>query len=310
MIARHLAPLAAAALLLGLLGATPVSLARFTDKGTADARFTTATLEPPTSLAGTGGATVSLSWTPSASSWASGYELLRSATSGSGYTPVGTVTPAAASTTGDNPAPGTWHYVLRTTFNSWTSVLSNEASVVVDAASITTPVAHCTANAAETVNAGDNNGYEGNPGRACGAPDGRTALDQNSGTSTTNSCIASTKDKHQFWGYNIDLPEAVTAVNGVTVEPVVSQSSNGGTTWLCVQLSRDGGTTWSAARRVDLTGTSLTTQTFGGPAETWGLTWSASDFASGFRVRIIDSSTQGSKDFRLDAVGVSVTYTP
>jgi hypothetical protein len=310
MTARRLVPLAAVALVVGLLGGAPTSLARFTAADSAAATFTTMRLLPPTGLTGAGGATASLAWTPSASTWASGYELLRSATSGSGYTSIGTVTPVTASTTGDNPAPGTWYYVLRTTYHNWTSALSNEAEVVIDAGSVTTPVAHCTANAAETVNAGDNNGYEGNPARACGAPDGLTALDQNSGTSTTNSCLASTKDKHQFWGYAIELPEAVTAVNGITVAPVVSQSNNGGTTWLCVQLSKDGGTTWSTARRVDLTTNSLTTQTFGGPAETWGLTWSASDFASGFRVRIIDSSTQGAKDFRLDAVGVSVTYTP
>jgi hypothetical protein len=306
---RRLIPLAAAALVVGLLGAAPSSLARFADADAVTGGFATTQMQPPTGLAGVGGSTAALSWTPSTSTWATGYELLRSSTSGSGYDPVATITPAAASTAGDNPLPGTWYYVLRTTYHNWTSALSNEATVVIDAASVTTPVANCTTNAAETVNAGDNNGYERNPGRAC-VPDGRTALDQNSGTSTTNSCLANTKDKHQFWGYALDLPATVSAINGITVQPIVSQSSNGGTTWLCVQLSPDGGTTWSTARRVDLTGTSLTTHTFGGPAETWGLTWGVGDFGAGFRVRVIDSSTLGSKDFRLDAVGVSVTYTP
>ena len=309
MSVRRLVPLATAVLVVGLLGAAPSSLATFADADAVTGGFATTRLQPPTGLSGAGGSTAALSWTPSASTWATGYDLLRSDTSGSGYVSVASITPVAASTAGDNPAPGTWYYVLRTTYHNWTSALSNETTVVIDAGSVTTPVANCTVNAAETVNAGDNNGYEGNPGRAC-VPDGQTALDQNSGTSTTNSCLANSKDKHQFWGYALDLPATVSAVNGITVQPIVSQSNNGGTTWLCVQLSRDGGASWSGARRVDLTSNSLTTQVFGGPAETWGLTWTAADFGAGFRVRIIDSSTQSAKDFRLDAVGVSVTYTP
>jgi hypothetical protein len=307
---RGLVPLMAVVLVGGLLGGVPASLARFTAADAATAGFTTTRVLPPANLTGTGGATVALAWTPSVSTWATGYELLRSATSGSGYTVVASITPIAASTTGDNPPPGTWHYALRTTFHDWTSALGNEVSVVVTDLSVTTPPAFCGQQAAETANAGDNNGYESNPSRACGAPDGSTALDHNSGTSTTNSCVAGTKDKHRFWGYAIDLPEAVTAINGITVEPVLSQSNNGGTTWLCVQLSADGGSTWSTARRVTLTTNTLTTQTFGGPSETWGLAWTAADFGDGFRVRVIDSSTQGAKDFRLDAIGVSVTYTP
>jgi hypothetical protein len=306
---RRWVALGAALLLVAGATVAPVSLARLTASDNTTGAFATDALQPPTALAATSSGTVSLTWTPSTSGWASGYDIFRSTTSGSGYAAVGSVTPVTAAAAGDSPANGTWYYVLRTVFNNWSSADSNEASVVVGVPAVTTPVAPCTSNAAETVDAGDNDGYEVNPGRGC-VPDGSTATDNNSGTNTTNSCSSSAKDKHQFWGYGFGLPGAVTAINGITVTPRLSQSNNGGATWLCVQLSSDGGTTWTAPKQIVLTSNALTTYPFGSGTDTWGRTWAAGDFGAGFRVRLINSSTQAQKDFRLDSVGVSVTYTP
>jgi hypothetical protein len=216
-----------------------------------------------------------------------------------------------ATTTTDAPGTGTWYYVLRTTFQGWTSVGSNEASVVVQGAEVTTPVAYCdpTLNEAETVGSGDNDGYEGNPNRAC-APDGRLALDQDSGTDTINSCLADTKDRHQFWGYDFGLPPSVSSITGITISARAGQSNNGGATWLCMELSSDGGATWTVPRRVDLEGNAVSTYTFGGPLQDWDRAWSLADLGAGFRVRVTDSSSQPTKGFRLDALGVSVSYVP
>lgn len=306
---RRWVALGAALLLVAGLTVAPVSLARLTAADGTTGAFSTDTLLPPTDLAATSNGTVSLTWTPSASGWASGYDVFRSSTSGSGYAAVGTVTPVTASAGGDSPAFGTWYYILRTAFNNWSSADSNEASVVVGVPPVTTPVTPCTSNAAETVDAGDNNGYEVNPAQGC-VTGGGTATDTNSGTNTVNSCTSSAKDKHRFWGFGFGLPGTVGAINGITVTPRLSQSNNGGTTWLCVQLSSDGGATWTAPKQVLMTSNALTTYTFGGDTDTWGRTWAVGDFGAGFLVRLINSSTQGQKDFRLDAVGVSVTYTP
>jgi hypothetical protein len=311
MTGRRLAALAAIALMTGLLGAAPASLARLTAADATTADLATDRLDSPANLAGTGGSSVALTWTPSSSSWASGYQVLRSPTSGSGYTQVDTVTPVTRAASTDSPANGTWYYVLRTVFHSWTSVPSNEASVRVGPAAVTTPVVPCTgaSNAAETTNAGNNDGYESNASRACDQ-DGSSARDNNSGTSTTNSCTAATKDKHRFWGYALGLPASVSSIDGITVTARAGQSNNGGTTWLCIQLSSDGGATWTAARQVVLASNGIGTYPFGGVSETWGRSWAVGDFGAGFMVRVIDSSTQGSKDFLLDALGVAVTYTP
>jgi hypothetical protein len=216
-----------------------------------------------------------------------------------------------ATTTTDTPGTGTWYYVLRTTFQNWTSIRSNEAVVAVQSAELTTPVAYCdpALNAAETVAAGDNDGYEGTASRAC-LPDGQVALDRNTGTSTSNSCLSTAKDRHQFWGYAFDLPDAVTGITGVTVSAQVGQSNNGGTTWLCIELSADGGATWTEPRRVDMAGNPVATYTFGGPLQAWGREWVLGDLDGDFRVRVTDSSTQPNKDVRLDSLGVAVSYIP
>lgn len=54
-----------------------------------------------------------------------------------------------------------------------------------------------------------------------------------------------------------------------------------------------------------------TTYVFGSISDTWGWTWTPAQSSTGnFRVRIIDASTLTTKQFQLDYVAVSVTYTP
>ena len=77
------------------------------------------------------------------------------------------------------PGAGTWYYVVRTTVGSWDSVDSNQASAVVTATSTTFKA--CVTTAADTTGAGDNNGYQSNPTRAC-TSDNSYAQDTDSGT--------------------------------------------------------------------------------------------------------------------------------
>lgn len=94
--------------------------------------FAAGTLASPSGLTATGGCEllvlgpkVDLSWTAAAD--ATGYVILRSTTSGSGYQQVGTSSTTSWSDT--NVSTGTtYHYVVRATAESWTSSNSNEAS--------------------------------------------------------------------------------------------------------------------------------------------------------------------------------------
>jgi hypothetical protein len=117
----------------GLGRPLPATLALMTDTETVAATFTTETLDPPTNLDATAtlGLIVTLTWTPTVDTRATGYEVLRSTTSGGPYTQVGTATPRTATTFDDVPlVPGTYYYVLRTYYGSWTSANSNEDSVL------------------------------------------------------------------------------------------------------------------------------------------------------------------------------------
>lgn len=309
---RRAAALAAALVALLMGAAAPATLAGFTSTASNAGSFTALAVAPPTGLAGTGGTAATLTWTPTVTARADGYAVLRSATSGSGYVQVATVSPATTATTTDSPAAGTWYYVLQTTAGTWTSANSDEASVVIGAP-VSTAYEGCTANAAVTVNSGDDNGYERSPGSAC-AKDGTVAQDRSSGTNTVSSCTNSGKDRHDFWGYAFSLPGSVSSIEGVSVQIVVKQSTTGGSgqNMVCAQVSGDGGSTWSAVQTRTLATTAMTTFTLGGATDTWGMgPWSPSELSpTKFRIRITDVGTQSTKTFSLDYVGASVTYTP
>jgi len=74
-----------------------------------------------------------LTWTATPDTYATGYEVLRSTTSGSGYALVGTVSGRTTTTFTDTTvAPlTTYFYVVRAAFASWTSVNSNEVQAMV-----------------------------------------------------------------------------------------------------------------------------------------------------------------------------------
>ena len=287
------------------------TLARYTDAATSTGSFASDTLAPPTSLAASGGASITLTWTATPDTYAAGYHLYRATSSGGTYTLVATITPRTTTTVVDNPGNGTFWYRLRAYFQSWESVDSNTVSAT-DGTTLYMP---CTSNAADTTGAGDNNGYQTNPARAC-TDDSSFATDSNSGSGGTQSCGTgatpdATKDQHRFWGYALGLPGTVTSINGIRVRADLALNNASGTTNLCAQLSWDGGTTWTSIKSQAIPAAAETTYMFGSTSDTWGRTWTLAQLnTTNFRVRIIDASSLTTKQFQLDYVAVSVTYTP
>jgi hypothetical protein len=290
------------------------TLARFTDTAVSVGTLAADTLEAPTVLAAAGGSSVTLTWVPSADAYATGYAVYRSTTSGSGYAFVSSVTPGTAVTTTDSPGSGTWFYTLLTTFEGWSSTASNEASATVSLAT-STAYFPCVTTAADTSGAGDNNGYETNPSRAC-SNDSLFAVDTNSGTGGTQSCgtgdtPATNKDRHKFYGFALGIPAIVTSIDGISLRTDLKLDSISGTHNVCAQLSWNSGLSWTSFKVQPVTSAGETTYTLGSTSDTWGRAWSSSQLSgTNFRVRIIDASTATGRDFSLDYVAVSVTYTP
>ncbi len=166
-----------------------------------------------------------------------------------------------------------------------------------------------TANAAVTSSAGDNNGYEVSAANAY-ADDNLYAVDNNSGTNSSSSCTANQKDKHRYYNYGMNIPGGST-IQGIEVQLNARVDSTTGSPKLCVQLSWNGGTTWTTTKSTATLSTTELAYVLGGAADTWGRTWSVSNFSNAnFRVRIIDVASNTSRDFSLDWVAVRVSYQP
>jgi hypothetical protein len=303
-----LSALLVAVAVMGVTG--QATLARLTDQDASTKSFSTDTLALPTNVAATPvGLTAHLTWTPSVDAYAAGYEIWRSTTSGSGYALVGTATPGTASSADDAAGIGLFYYVLRSYFQNWRSVNSNETNVTIGVGQVSTGLKACGASAADT--GGDGNGYEVSTASAC-ADDSVMATDVNTGTAArSTACVNVANDRHRFRDFSLGLPGSVTLVTGINVRADVGMNNNGGTSRLCVELSGDGGLTWTAAKVLTLTSAAETTYSFGGAADTWGNVWTAGEFTNAnFRVRFTDATNQPNKDYLLDYVAVDVTYTP
>jgi hypothetical protein len=165
------------------------------------------------------------------------------------------------------------------------------------------------ANAAQTSSAGDNNGYQTGPANAY-ANDSSVATDTNSGRNTNTSCTNNGKDKHRYSNYNFNIP-ATAVIQGIQVRLDARADATGGSPKICVQLSWDGGTTWTTAKSTTTLSTTEATYTLGSISDTWGRTWTSSNFSNAnFRLRVIDVASNTSRDFFLDYVAVNVTYQP
>ncbi len=160
--------------------------------------------------------------------------------------------------------------------------------------------------AAVTSGAGDNNGYESNAANLF-AFDGNLATDANSGTGSSQSCTSTLRDKELLSGYGFGLPGAA-AVKGIEVQLRGQVNSSSSSPKFCVQLSWNGGTSWTTGKLTANLGTTLTTYTLGTTADLWGRAWSAADFGTNFRVRVIDVASSTSRTFSLDGAAVRLTY--
>jgi hypothetical protein len=282
------------------------ALALFTEGGSVGSNtFVADTLNPASDTSATGGTTVSLGWTATGDTYATGHKVYSASTTGGPYSWVADVTPRTTTSYVDSPAAGAYFYVVRAYYQNWESADSNEASASCCTIS-NTGLRDPGGQAADT--GGDGDGFQTTPAEAY--TDGTNdAVDSNSGTGTGTTCGDTGKDRHRYYNYGISSPSNSSTL-GIEVRIDASVSNASGTRFMCVELSWDGGATWTAAQTTPALSGTPTTYTLGSASDTWGRTWNVTDdfTDANFRVRITNVSDDTSQQFVLDWVAVRVTH--
>jgi hypothetical protein len=111
-----------------VLAVTTPAIAGFQDSATATSAFTTAQLAAPTGLTATPGCAglaapkVTLGWTASSSTFATGYDIYR-AVGGGASTLLTSVSPRTTVAYVDNAVSlvTTYHYIVKTRYAAWTA---------------------------------------------------------------------------------------------------------------------------------------------------------------------------------------------
>ena len=115
------------------LVAISVAQAAFTSGASVGSQgFTSASLSPPTAPSGVcSGHAAWIGWTATASTWADGYEVLRSKTNGGPYAHLATVSGQTTTLYKDTNLSGSakWYYVVRATKGNWTSAQTAQVTV-------------------------------------------------------------------------------------------------------------------------------------------------------------------------------------
>jgi hypothetical protein len=211
-------------------------------------------------------------------------------------TPTATPTPTGTATATSTLVPTITQTPTRTPTATSTSTSTPATSVFFRPSS----------NAAVTVNAGDNNGYQTNPANAY-VLDGLLAQDVNSGTNNNTSCTNNGKDKHLYSNFGISVPG--TVITGIAVRLQAQVNTTAGSPRICVQLSWNGGSSWTSAKTTTTLGTTSASYVLGSSTDTWGRTWTTAQLSNAnFRVRVIDVASNTSRTFSLDEITVQVSY--
>ena len=113
-------------------------------------------------------------------------------------------------------------------------------------------------------------------------------------------------DKQDYYDFTFGVPSGAT-IDGieVTVEGEAPSNYEG---VIEVEVSHDGGTTYTSQNKQNTFTDTESTETYGGSTDTWGRSWSQSEFSdANFRVRMEWFS--GTNFMAVDHIQIKVYYT-
>ena len=217
-----------------------------------------------------------------------------------------TLSGTAGATTGTVTGSGT-------TYNVAVTGMTGNGTVI---ATITAGKAHDAAGNANTASTSSDNTvtYAGWKAPTCtSTPAGAIAFGNPERAYTSNDSRAtatSTDDKQMYGCFGLSIPTGATIVG---IEVSLEANDGGGTRTVDVSLSWNGNATFTSGtagiKNAGDFGSSDTTRSVGGTADTWGRTWSPSDFSDA-NFKVLLDATLATGTFSLDYLQVNVYYTP
>jgi len=115
----------------------------------------------------------------------------------------------------------------------------------------------------------------------------------------------------QISDFSFGIPSGST-INGISIAAEFAVGAAAGpTAYLRLSLSYNDGANWTATKEDSNDSDVDVVRTYGGASDTWGRTWSDSEFANGFfRLKLEGKSNNASYHCDLDYLTVTVYYTP
>ena len=130
----------------------------------------------------------------------------------------------------------------------------------------------------------------------------------NTADNSRATTTAGTFDPATINNFSFGLSSGVT-IDGIEVNTEFSNTLGTATATLQVSLSWDNGTNYTATKSDTVTSTTDKNSTLGGATDTWGRTWTDTEFANGtFLVKVEGKTTVGGT-CRLDFFQIKVYYT-
>lgn len=202
---------------------------------------------------------------------------------------------------GSDPSGYSGRELLANLASGTTAVSGHQSGSVADAGGVVTGSTTASPTVQAATSGGDGNGFESNAAAAL--------TDGPSGVGGAAQNIDGAGDRHLFSGYTFTVPPGAV-ITGIQTRLDWWLDSTSGTNSMGVELSWDGGNTWTAAKTNTNESTSVSnSRTLGATNDTWGHSWSASELSpANFKVRVTSNSTSGTRDFYLDWIPVTVSY--
>jgi len=114
-------------------------------------------------------------------------------------------------------------------------------------------------------------------------------------------------EQQDWYNFGFSIPAGAT-IDGIEILAEGHKTSAGGESTDDIEFSWDGGVNYTtSSKSVTFPDITDTTETAGGAADTWGRSWTVSEFSNAnFRVRFTAAGTKG---MFVDHIQIRVTYT-